>query len=233
MKIAENVEMLEVKIPRGEQTMTLYPTLIWNNNHLVLIDAGLPNSGEIIAQAIKNAVFDAKDLTEILLTHQDIDHIGGTRELLKFAPQAKVYAHEIDAPFIDGKKTPTKLEALEQRKNSLSPAELPFYNMLKTGFATAHLPVDTLLRDGDVLDLCGGIETVFTPGHTPGHASFYLRSSKIMVVGDAANIADNNELHGSNPAMTWDNEKAEASLAKIKSYDLNGVISYHTGYLKF
>lgn len=233
MKITNQVEMLEINIPQGNRTMTIYPTLLWDATHLVLIDAGLPGSGPIIKEAIEKLGFKIENLTEILLTHQDIDHIGGARELLAFAPKARIYAHEIDAPFIDGAKVPTKLDALEQRKDKLSTAELPFYQMLKDGFAISQLPVDTLLRDGDVLDFCGGIETVFTPGHTPGHASFYLHSSKIMVVGDAANIVENRELHGSNPGMTWDITQADHSLEKIKSYDLTGVISYHTGFLKF
>lgn len=235
MKITENVEMLEVKIPRGAQTAIIYPTLTWDKNHLVLFDTGFPDTAEFIIKAIKDVGFDVSNLTDIILTHQDVDHIGGANDILKLAPKAKIYAHEVDAPFIDGHKIPTKLDALEQKRTlgTLTEQEQPFYNMLKNGFATSYVTVDHTLKDGDILDFCGGIETVFTSGHTPGHASFYLQASKTMVCGDAANITEDKQLHGSNPQMTWDMEKAERSLEKIKSYDLTGVISYHTGYLKF
>ncbi|GAB2027841.1 MBL fold metallo-hydrolase [Lactovum odontotermitis] len=230
MKIAENVEMLEVVLPNGN----IYrPTLTWDDKHLVLFDTSVPDSGKLVADAIKAAGFDASNLTDIIFTHQDIDHIGGARELLALAPNAVTYAHEVDAPFIEGQKTPTKLARQEAR---LAASEIDetdgFYQMLKRGFAIAHLPVDVKLKGGDVLDFCGGIETVFTPGHIPGHAAFYLHSSKLMVCGDAANIADG-QLTGSNPAMTWDKLKAEQSLEKIKSYDMTGAITYHSGFLKF
>ncbi|WP_312681813.1 MBL fold metallo-hydrolase [Lactococcus taiwanensis] len=232
MKLAHNVEMLEVTLTRSGQPMTIYPTLTWNEAHLVLIDTGLPGAGSAIARAIADAGFKVEDLTEILLTHQDIDHIGGTRELLALAPDAKVYAPQVDAPYIDGAKVPTKLATLEARKANLTTEEEAFYHMLKEGFAVAQLPVDTLLKDGDVIDLCGGIETVFTPGHTPGHTSYFLRSSQIMVAGDAANIVGQ-RLKGSNPPMTWDMKLADESLDKLKAYKSSGVISYHTGYLKY
>ncbi len=234
MKITENIEMLEVHIPRGDDEMIIYPTLAWDDSHLVLFDTGVPGSGSYFAEAIEKTGHKAENLTDIILTHQDIDHIGGAKELLALAPKAKVYAHEVDTPFINGVKMPTKLEKQENRlANGEIAATDGFYQMLKNGFATSFLPVDVELKDGDILDFCGGIETVFTPGHTPGHAAFYLKSGRTMVVGDAANIAENGALRGSNPGMTWDMDKAEHSLEKIKSYDLANVISYHTGYLKF
>lgn len=233
--MTNHLEMLEVKIPRGDQFTTIYPTLTWDENHLVLFDTGFPHTSPFIVEAIKRAGFDATDLTDIILTHQDVDHIGGCRELLALAPKAHTYAHETDAPFIDGFKVPTKLDALQQKIDAgetLSQGDQTFYSMLKAGFDYAQLPIDRLLKDGDVLDFCGGIETIFTPGHTPGHASFYLQESQTIICGDAANIAEG-KMIGSNPRMTWDTAQAETSLEKIKSYHPIDIISYHTGYLKF
>jgi glyoxylase-like metal-dependent hydrolase (beta-lactamase superfamily II) len=234
MKVANNIEMLEVHIPRGGGEMIVYPTLIWDDSHLLLFDTGIPGSGKYFAEAIKAAGQEPSALTDIILTHQDVDHIGGAKEILALAPKAKVYAHEVDTPFIDGRQTPTKLAALEDlaTAGNLPDERKDFYAFLKNGFTDSFLPVNVELKDGDVLDFAGGIETVFTPGHTPGHAAFYLKFAKIMIVGDAANIS-NGKLQGSNPAMTWDNDEAEKSLAKIKSYELNGIISYHTGFLKY
>lgn len=233
MRIAENVEMLEVKVPRGENIAVIYPTLTWDDENLVLFDAGYPGAAEYVVAAVKEAGFDISNLTALILTHQDIDHIGGAREILALAPNARVYAHAVDLPYIEGTQTPTKLAGLEALKvagEDLGERE-GFYQMLKNGFATAHLPVDQALADGDVLDMCGGIETVFTPGHTPGHTSFYLRASKVLVCADAANVVDGH-LVGSNPTMTWDTEKATDSLAKLESFDFTAAISYHTGLLQ-
>jgi glyoxylase-like metal-dependent hydrolase (beta-lactamase superfamily II) len=48
-----------------------------------------------------------------------------------------------------------------------------------------HVAGDMLVGDGDVLDL-GGIhlETVYTPGHSPGSICVYMRESKILFTGD-------------------------------------------------
>ncbi|MDR0199401.1 MAG: MBL fold metallo-hydrolase [Streptococcaceae bacterium] len=227
MKLAENVVMLDVAVPRGEREMLMHPTLAWDEAHLVLFDTGIPGSGKYFAEAISAVGKRAEDLTDIILTHQDVDHIGGARELLKRAPQAKIYAHEVDTPFIEGTETPTKLAQVLAAGTTG-----PRLDFLQKGFEASYLPVDVQLKDGELLDFAGGIETIFTPGHTPGHAAFYLKTAKIMVCGDAANVADG-VLRGSNPAMTWNMEKAEESLEKIKSYDLAGAICYHSGYLKF
>jgi len=227
MRVAENVEMLEVK--HGTSVYNL--TLTWDDNHLVLFDTGVPGMTEAIKTEIKKTGHKMEDLTDIILTHQDVDHVGSCKEILKLAPKAKVYAYEVEVPFIDGSKTPTKLTGLLAKGDSLTEKEVGFKNMLSAGFKNSAVTIDEILTDGQVLDIAGGIEVIFTPGHTPGHASFLLKESKIIVAGDAANISDG-QLIGSNPAMTFDMEQAQNSLEKIKSYDASGVIAYHSGFWK-
>ena len=42
IKIAEGVEMLELSMKLGGRESTIFPTLIWDDNHMILVDAGLP-----------------------------------------------------------------------------------------------------------------------------------------------------------------------------------------------
>ena len=67
-------------------------------------------------------------------------------------------------------------------------------------------------------------------GHTPGHIALHLKESRIIVCGDAANVI-NGEVASPNPIHTQDIDLGEKSLDKIKSYDLKGVVAYHTGFL--
>ena len=57
--------------------------LAWDENNLVLIDTGFPGQTDDIVKAIANAGFKAKELTHIIITHQDWGHIGCLMDLQK------------------------------------------------------------------------------------------------------------------------------------------------------
>ena len=226
MKIADNAAMLELPIPNG----TIYPTLTWSENSLVLIDAGFPGQTDALISAIEAEGFRAEDITHIILTHQDIDHIGCLPDILKLAPSARVITHVDEAPYIDGRKTPVKLAALEVAYDSLPEHLQQFCGTLREGFANRRTAIGQMVEDCELLPIAGGIEVVHTPGHTPGHMALLLRQSCIMVAGDAANISDN-QLIGPNPQHTYDMAQGMLSLERIKAYDCRGVIAYHCGFL--
>ena len=227
MRITENIEMLEITGDIG----TIYPTLVWDDNNLVLIDAGLPGQVELFKKAIEDAGFDAGNLSAIILTHQDIDHIGCVVDLLSLAPNAKVMAYKEEVPYIDGSKTPIKLAAMEANYENLPDDRKAWCDQFKIGFAHCKVKVDKELEDGEVLPICGGIQIIHTPGHTPGHICLYLQEGKVIIAGDAANI-ENGMLIGSRPQVTWNDNLAEESFEKIKNHEHNSVITYHGGLYK-
>jgi len=55
MKIAEGVEMLELSMKLGGRESTIFPTLIWDDNHMILVDAGLPGQLKKIQDEISKA----------------------------------------------------------------------------------------------------------------------------------------------------------------------------------
>ncbi|MCL2318569.1 MAG: MBL fold metallo-hydrolase, partial [Treponema sp.] len=184
-----------------------------------------------IAGAISAAGCSAKNITHIILTHQDVDHIGCLKELLKLAPKARVMAHKDEAPYINGQKTPIKLEAMLKQYDSLPADRKAWCDNLKQKFPGLTVPVTHTLSDGEVLPLCGGIEVIHTPGHTPGHICLFLRKSKILVTGDALNVADG-KLTGPNPQHTYDMELGLRSVEKTKKSPFTAVVSHHGGDLK-
>ena len=52
-------------------------------------------------------------------------------------------------------------------------------------FKAKPLQVDEILREGQKLDVLGGLEVLETPGHTPGHISLFSPSTGILFVGDS------------------------------------------------
>jgi len=224
MKIAENVEMLEVK----HQNMAIYPVLIWDDGDVVLVDSGYPGMFDAMCAEIAKCGFKPEQITKLILTHQDIDHIGNARLFKERG--AQVLAYEEESPFIQGDKPLTKLSDMEANFDSLPPERKGFYQMLKDAIPNMSVHVDVRLTDGETLPICGGIEVIHTPGHTPGHIVLKLLKSGIVVCGDAANISDG-KLVGANSAMTHDMAAAEESFKKILELGASAYECYHTGYL--
>jgi len=226
MRIAPNVAMLPI-LENGPA----YPVLLWDEDNLVLIDAGFPGQTDAIIKAISGEGQRAENLTHIIVTHQDWDHIGCIMDLQKLAPRAKVLAYEDEAPYIDGKKTPIKLVARLANYDALSEETRAKLDWQKEYYASTHITVAETLSAGMVLHLCGGIKVIHTPGHVPGHIALLLKESNIMVCGDSLNIKDG-QIQILNPSSNYDNEQAIASIEKIKSYHPSGIVGYHGGFLK-
>jgi glyoxylase-like metal-dependent hydrolase (beta-lactamase superfamily II) len=45
-------------------------------------------------------------------------------------------------------------------------------------------PVDRALSGGETLEIMGGLQAVFTPGHAPGHLAFWQPQQRLLFCGD-------------------------------------------------
>ena len=102
-KIADGVYALELEMERLGQTSTIYPLLVSNEEGSVLIDAGLPTSIPEIEEQLSEIDMTTMDIDALILTHQDLDHIGGLPGLVALAGEGTdVICHEAEKPFIEG-----------------------------------------------------------------------------------------------------------------------------------
>ena len=222
MKISNGVAMLELKI----QDFILHPTLIWDDETAILIDTGMPGQLDQIRTAMNDAGVPFEKLKAVIVTHQDLDHIGSLPEILQAATnQIDVYAHELDKPYIEGifPLIKTNPEHMNKEEWASLPKEMQF--LYKN---PPESKVDHSLEDGQLLPYCGGIQVIHTPGHTPGHVSLYLKKSKTLVAGDAMICVDGS-LQGPVQRTTLDMNTALASLQKYLNFDIESVICYHGG----
>ena len=228
MKIADGIKMIEIPMKIMGMERKIYPTLIWDNDTVVLVDAGAPNSLNEIKKAMEDADVPFERLTKIIVTHQDIDHIGGIKNILNELDEVKVLAHEEDKPYIRGEKKLVRLNSnFMDRINALPEEER---EKVLDMFENASVEVDMTLTDGEELTDCGGIVIIHTPGHTPGHICLYHKATKTLVVGDAMNVFDG-QLTGTNVQLLSEEDTKTAinSLKKFEEYDIENVISYHGG----
>jgi len=230
MKLANGVEALELPM----QSFTtgrnvIYPTLIWDDDTVVLADAGFPGQLQQIREAMGRAGVPFDRLDKVIITHQDIDHIGSLPDIVRESShKVEVLSHAEERPYIEGSKPLIKMS---QGRLSKRLASLPEEQRKQMEALFGNPPkasVDTVVADGEVLPYCGGITVVFTPGHTPGHICLYLNQSKILITGDALVVVDG-ELRGPNPQATYDLDSALKSLTKLAQYDIETVICYHGG----
>jgi glyoxylase-like metal-dependent hydrolase (beta-lactamase superfamily II) len=229
MRVVEGVEMLEVTASSFGNPRVIYPTLLLEGEIATLVDTGYPGQIDSLRTAVEAAGVAFERIRRVILTHHDIDHIGGLASLRAALPHPlTVLAHAQEKAYIQGDQTPLKLAKLEAELAHLPEESRDFYQGMKKGFQASFSRVDETLEDGQVLPWCGGIQVIHTPGHTHGHICLYLAAHMLLVAGDALRIV-NGDLCGFDPGMNHDSELCRRSLAKLAQLDVETVITYHSG----
>jgi glyoxylase-like metal-dependent hydrolase (beta-lactamase superfamily II) len=192
------------------------PTGAW-----VLLDAGLPGSvGTIRKYAAEVFGADNPPLA-IVLTHAHFDHAGSLDDLADAWPGVPIYAHPLELPYLTGRSSypppdPTVGGGLMAWSSFLYPKH-PY----DLGERVHALP-----EDGSVPGLPGW-RWVHTPGHTPGHVSFFREADRVLVAGDAfttvvaesglATLTQRQVVHGPPAYFTPDWDAARVSVAALLS----------------
>jgi glyoxylase-like metal-dependent hydrolase (beta-lactamase superfamily II) len=209
---------LVLELPLGEWTMNL-SVILDPEKGATLVDTGLPGQAAMILEKLAAEGVPQNDLKRILITHQDVDHIGSLKAL-KEATGATVLALDVEIPYIDGTLPGYKIpppERLEQNPE--------FKAMLD---ALESCAVDVALKDGEVLDLAGGVTVIATPGHTLGHISLLLNRSRALITGDAL-TSSGGTLAGPMEMATPDMATAKESIKKLANLDVEQILTYHGG----
>lgn len=146
----------------------------------VLVDAGMPHSGDtIIETAEKRFGKDSKPMA-ILLTHGHFDHIGGIVRMLEYWPGVPVYAHRLEFPYLTGKLPYPEPDPGVEGGGMLA--------KIASIYPNQPIDIEKVLRslpeDGSLPEL-EDWQWLHTPGHSPGHVSFFRQRDRALIVGDA------------------------------------------------
>src|SRR3954452_19525213 len=132
----------------------------------VLVDTGLRTS----AGKIKDALGGRK-LQAIALTHAHGDHGGSARKLAD-ALSVPVWVGTADREAAETGKGVTK-----------PPFDKPGLSVIAGAMGNfPAVPIARDLREGD--ELTAGFTVLDTPGHSPGHVSFWRESDCVLICGD-------------------------------------------------
>ena len=203
MKIADGIYGLPQILELGEQKEKIYPVAVEDEENLILIDAGLPGNIDVIEENLEEHGSSLEDVEKLILTHQDFDHCGCATELVE-ETDATVFAHNDDAPAIDGREDPIKGE---ERYPTLD--------------------VDVELVGGETIRTENReLEVIHTPGHTPGHIS--ILTEDLLISGDAVNV-EKDGFSGPRERFTPEMEEAVESIHMLSFRDFNEVHCFHGG----
>jgi glyoxylase-like metal-dependent hydrolase (beta-lactamase superfamily II) len=189
-----------------------------DSNEWVLIDAGLPMSAaRIRAAAERRFGWDARP-SAILLTHGHFDHVGSLRSLAE-QWDVPIYAHQLELPYLTGE--------------SDYPPPDPGVGggiMASTSFVYPRGAYDlgpriqALPADGSIPHMPGW-RWIHTPGHSPGHVSFFRDADRVLIAGDAFTtqkqesfwgvMTQHQRVHGPPMYFTTDWESAKHSVQKL------------------
>lgn len=220
---------LSITMPFGNIENTVYPILLWDKQNIILVDCGFIGSLPLLEKELQRVGVSIQQLTGLVLTHHDHDHMGAAADLKKLNPDMKIYASAVEAPFISAKEKPLRLQQAEELQKMLPPEQQDFgkafCNMLRQ---VEPVEVDVFLHDGEYMEWCGGCRVLATPGHTPGHVSLFLERDSLVITGDAIVLEDGKPVIA-NPQFTLDFEQATKSMEKLLALKAKTYYCYHGG----
>ncbi len=199
---------------------TIHVTLLVFGSYVILIDGGPEYVYHQLEKAVTDVGFKMHHLTHLWLTHHDHDHMGIAARLKEDYPHIQVMCSKIERPYIEGALKSLRLQEAEKRG-----IDEAFINYLKT---VRPVCIDETFESAKPLLRDMGVVVLNTPGHMPGHVSFYVVSDKTLIAGDAM-ILQKNMLKPPLERYCFDYQVALASLEQLKHYDISRVICYHGG----
>ncbi len=146
-----------------------------------LIDCGVPTTYDaILATALPRIGVTPGEIEWLILTHGHPDHMGGHPTLRRHASFAVaapledvIWVESVDRQWHDFWDCFPGVFSLDDQRDAI------------VDMCGGDLPVDHILRDGEVFELGDRrLEVVQTRGHTRGHCALFEREAGVLFCGD-------------------------------------------------
>ena len=187
-EVQPGVFLLHLPLPMKPSIVNVY--LLRGGDEWLLVDTGMNTDDSKLAlrEILAEIGCPPARIRTILCTHHHPDHFGASA-FLKDLTGAELRMHRVEweksllfAPAERSEMASVFFRSVgipvDRFLHIPSPAEF-WAGMYRTA------PPDGHIDDGDVIRLGEReIEVVWTPGHSAGHCVLYLRSEKLMIVGD-------------------------------------------------
>lgn len=201
----------------------------------ILLDAGMPNSGQEIQNAAEKRFGKNNPPKAIILTHGHFDHVGGIIHLLNVW-NTQVYAHPLEFLYLTGEKRyPKPDDSVEggmlAKFSSIYPIE-----PINIKCRLKELP-----ENGTIPELPEW-KWLHVPGHSPGQIALFREKDRFLIAADAfitvkqdslyRVIIQKKGIYGPPVYLTTNWDMAWQSVKKLQQLDPEKVISGHGVYME-
>jgi glyoxylase-like metal-dependent hydrolase (beta-lactamase superfamily II) len=194
-EIFKDIFQIKVTLPYSP-LKHLNSYLIISENRNLLIDTGLnfTETFQALSRGLEKVGLKIESLTDILLTHFHVDHVGLIPRLTRKSAGPQLLIHRVEADL--SKEISQKFENyMNSMKKFLRAHGAPSFiseNLVKyhPAFFVPQAyqqlaATDNSLEDGNQIvvgQYC--FKVVWTPGHSPGHVCLYEPTNRMLISGD-------------------------------------------------
>ena len=213
----------------GGRPLTL--TLLIGSEKSLLMDTGCSSDVEsIILPAFQEVGLDPKDLSMILISHCDLDHVGGNHGMKQVSPEALLTCGDADRNQVESPENlfTCRYDAYRSQHNIFYGEDVKNWIRTESGKAQS---VELTFRGGERIRLSPNweVETLHLPGHSRGHLGLLDRRNRALYGADAIHGAVMLTLEG-RPAMPPTYLHVDAYLQTIQlieSLDIDSYVGCH------
>jgi len=184
--------------------------LLEAGGEILLVDTLFEVDARLVLDAVRQLGRSPADIKRIAFTHAHRSHLGGLAAL-KRSTGATVYAHRWEADIVAGERRAQAVSIVPRQSIKLLPFQLGLW--LDRPRHTP-CPVDELLDEGDAL---GPLQVMHSPGHSPGHLTFWWPERRFLIAGDG--IATWPDLCAGWKVFNLNHVQHKASLTRLASLE--------------
>ena len=180
MEIALGIHRMESDL--GERFMCQY--LLAGDERTLLVDTGLADTPASVLIPYLELLDREPDV--VLISHADVDHLGGNRAVRERYPRALLGCHELDRRWVESNEALVNENYLWHAPYGF---DEPDENTRREILADCggDTSVDIGLRGGETILLGPDwrVEVLHLPGHTLGHLAIWDPRSRAAIIIDA------------------------------------------------
>jgi len=203
--------------------------LVVGDDGILLVDSGVDGTiAEHVAPALAHLGHAPDAISEVLISHADVDHYGGNSELRVVAPRARIRAHPADRRQLERWDVIGRERYGWYRGHGLDYDDAT-WDWLRNA-AGPDTPIAGDIEGGETIELGGiAVEVVALPGHSAGHLGAVHHASGTAIVMDAVLarglLTTDDELIGPPPYSTVPGYRA--TIARLRELPLERLGTSH------